>query len=55
MFNVDEAWVEKEINGWGVSPRGAGYVFGGDVANHFAHQNGIDLIARAHQLVSLNI
>lgn len=40
-----------EIKGWGVSPRGAGYLFGEDVAKQFAHQNDIDLIARAHQLV----
>lgn len=40
-----------EIQGWGMSPRGAGYLFGGDVAVQFAHTNDIDLIARAHQLV----
>jgi serine/threonine-protein phosphatase 4 catalytic subunit len=36
---------------WGLSPRGAGYVFGGDVAAAFCAANGLDLIARAHQLV----
>lgn len=40
-----------EIQGWGISPRGAGYLFGEDVAKQFAHSNDIDLIARAHQLV----
>ena len=34
-----------------MSPRGAGYLFGADVALQFAHANGLDLIARAHQLV----
>ena len=39
-----------DINGWGLSPRGAGYLFGADITKIFAHRNGIDLIARAHQL-----
>lgn len=33
-----------------MSPRGAGFLFGADVTKNFAHNNGIDLIARAHQL-----
>lgn len=40
----------SEITGWGLSPRGAGFLFGGDITKAFAHNNGIDLIARAHQL-----
>ena len=40
-----------EITGWSVSPRGAGYLFGGDIVDKFNHQNNIDMIARAHQLV----
>lgn len=39
-----------DIAGWGLSPRGAGYLFGADIAKQFAHNNAIDLIARAHQL-----
>jgi serine/threonine-protein phosphatase 4 catalytic subunit len=39
-----------DINGWGLSPRGAGFLFGADVVKGFAHNNDIDLIARAHQL-----
>ena len=39
-----------DITGWGLSPRGAGYLFGADITKMFAHRNGIDLIARAHQL-----
>lgn len=34
-----------------MSPRGAGFLFGGDVVETFCHNNDIDLIARAHQLV----
>lgn len=39
-----------EIEGWNISPRGAGFLFGGDITKKFAHDNDIDLIARAHQL-----
>jgi hypothetical protein len=39
-----------DIKGWGVSPRGAGFLFGADITKQFAHENAIDLIARAHQL-----
>jgi hypothetical protein len=39
-----------DISGWGLSPRGAGFLFGADITKTFAHNNAIDLIARAHQL-----
>jgi len=39
-----------DIAGWGLSPRGAGFLFGADITKKFAHDNAIDLIARAHQL-----
>jgi serine/threonine-protein phosphatase 4 catalytic subunit len=39
-----------DIQGWGLSPRGAGYLFGADITKQFAHNNALDLIARAHQL-----
>ena len=42
---------KKEIEGWGLSPRGAGYLFGEDVVEQFNRKNNIDLICRAHQLV----
>ena len=41
----------SDMQGWGVSPRGAGYLFGSDVAAQFNEANSIDLICRAHQLV----
>lgn len=41
----------SEISGWGMSPRGAGFLFGSDVVDQFNHNNDIELIARAHQLV----
>ena len=49
----DLMWSDpEEIDGWGLSPRGAGYQFGGDVVEKFNQTNGLRLIARAHQLVS---
>lgn len=39
-----------DIKGWGLSPRGAGFLFGADITKKFAYDNDIDLIARAHQL-----
>lgn len=42
--------IHKDITGWGLSPRGAGFLFGADITKTFAHNNAIDLIARAHQL-----
>jgi serine/threonine-protein phosphatase 4 catalytic subunit len=51
----DLLWSDPEElepgTGWGLSPRGAGYLFGGDVTAAFNHANGLDSIARAHQLV----
>ena len=48
----DLMWSDPEdIEGWGLSPRGAGYLFGSDVVTKFNEINHIDLIARAHQLV----
>lgn len=48
----DLMWSDPEdIEGWGLSPRGAGYLFGGSVVKQFNYTNGIDLICRAHQLV----
>lgn len=47
---LDGAHVSPDITGWGLSPRGAGFLFGADITKTFAHNNAIDLIARAHQL-----
>lgn len=45
-------WSDPEdIQGWGVSPRGAGYLFGGDVVSQFNKNNGLELVCRSHQLV----
>ena len=51
----DLLWSDPDENpggkGWGQSPRGAGFLFGENVTEEFLHRNGLDLIARAHQLV----
>ena len=48
----DLLWSDPEDTaGWGVSPRGAGFLFGSDVVREFNTTNNIDLICRAHQLV----
>jgi diadenosine tetraphosphatase ApaH/serine/threonine PP2A family protein phosphatase len=48
----DLLWSDPDdIEGWGLSPRGAGFLFGSDIVRHFNRQNDLSLIARAHQLV----
>ncbi|KAH0474350.1 MAG: uncharacterized protein KVP18_005224 [Porospora cf. gigantea A] len=48
----DLLWSDPDERvGWGMSPRGAGYTFGEDVSQEFNHRNGLEIIARAHQLV----
>lgn len=49
----DLVWSDPEdIETWAVSPRGAGWLFGDKVATEFNHVNGLQTIARAHQLVN---
>ncbi|KAH9359836.1 hypothetical protein HPB48_002435 [Haemaphysalis longicornis] len=48
----DLLWSDpEEIQGWRLSPRGAGYIFGSDVVSTFKSTNNIDFVCRAHQLV----
>mmetsp|Transcript_12083 Transcript_12083/g.18076 ORF Transcript_12083/g.18076 Transcript_12083/m.18076 type:complete len:313 (-) Transcript_12083:32-970(-) len=48
----DLLWSDPDDRyGWGISPRGAGYTFGQDISEQYNHNNGLSLIARAHQLV----
>jgi len=48
----DLLWSDPEDRyGWGISPRGAGYIFGHDISEQFNHTNKLTMIARAHQLV----
>ena len=47
----DLLWSDPEDRfGWGMSPRGAGYIFGHDISEQFNHTNKLNMISRAHQL-----
>ena len=49
---TDLMWSDPEdIDTWAVSPRGAGWLFGGRVTAEFNAVNGLELVCRAHQLV----
>ena len=41
---------EGDTQGFSISARGAGYIFGEDVCEKFLHENGMDRVYRAHQL-----
>ncbi|CAD7932138.1 unnamed protein product [Amoebophrya sp. A120] len=49
----DLVWSDPDagVTGWQRNPRGAGWVFGAEPARDWNHLNGVDIIARAHQLV----
>lgn len=48
----DLLWSDPDVcNGWGASPRGAGYTFGPDRTHSFNEVNGTKCILRAHQLM----
>mmetsp|Transcript_4148 Transcript_4148/g.4814 ORF Transcript_4148/g.4814 Transcript_4148/m.4814 type:complete len:321 (+) Transcript_4148:159-1121(+) len=49
----DLLWSDPEdiTGGWGISPRGAGYIFGADIVSQFNAKNNIKQICRSHQLV----
>ena len=42
---------DEQVDDWSRSPRGAGWLFGARITKSFNHNNKLDLICRAHQLV----
>jgi len=49
----DLLWSDPDdIQGWEVSPRGAGFIFGNDVSKMWNHENGLAFTTRAHQLIA---
>ena len=47
----DLLWSDPEdMEGWAVSPRGAGFIFGKDISQEFLRGNNLSMIVRAHQL-----
>lgn len=46
----DLLWSDPDniTSGWGISPRGAGYLFGKEISEQFNHTNNLTKIARAH-------
>ncbi|CCI49006.1 unnamed protein product [Albugo candida] len=49
---ADIVWSDPDPKntGFHLSPRGAGYIFGGDIVEKFLHMNGLRHMSRAHQL-----
>jgi serine/threonine-protein phosphatase 6 catalytic subunit len=49
----DLMWSDpEEIEGWELSPRGGGWLFGSRPTKEFVELNNLEMVARAHQLVS---
>ncbi|KAM0687025.1 Serine/threonine-protein phosphatase PP1-alpha catalytic subunit [Conglomerata obtusa] len=50
----DLLWSDPEpgLNGWGSNDRGVSFTFGADIVNKFLNKHDLDLICRAHQVVS---
>ena len=51
----DLLWADpdKEINGWGENDRGVSYTFGQDSVAEFLAKHDLDLVCRAHQVLSI--
>lgn len=43
---------DKDVQGWGENDRGVSFTFGADVVSKFLNRHDLDLICRAHQVIS---
>lgn len=44
---------DKDVLGWGENDRGVSFTFGSEVVAKFLHKHDLDLICRAHQVLTL--
>ncbi len=51
MLDLLWNYPDDSYDGWLISPRGCGLIFGWKVVEAFCHINNLELICRAHQLV----
>lgn len=45
---------DKDVLGWGENDRGVSFTFGSEVVAKFLHKHDLDLICRAHQVITTN-
>lgn len=43
---------DKDTNGWGENDRGVSFTFGSDMVSKFLNRHDLDLICRAHQVIT---
>lgn len=44
---------DKDVLGWGENDRGVSFTFGSEVVAKFLHKHDLDLICRAHQVITV--
>lgn len=51
----DLLWADpdRDVEGWGENDRGVSYTFGADKVAEYLEKHDLDLICRAHQVISL--
>ena len=52
VMNKYETITNSYLQGWGENDRGVSFTFGADVVSKFLNRHDLDLICRAHQVIS---
>ena len=52
FMNIYETITNPYLQGWGENDRGVSFTFGADVVSKFLNRHDLDLICRAHQVIS---